>query len=569
MNLKFIPTPSIPFNSIDILNNSINTFKRKRLIIEQFKDENDTSNNPWRKFKISKPDWQPNPNEQIEKEVELIRKQLLFNLNTNIKFKHNLSYKQRRALISLKSNTSIIIVPTDKNLGIAIIDKDKYLIAGEEYVNNKNCFSPATLEDFNNNNKDFKSLIIKSINIPPLKKDKSNKELIFKLTRFLEYLVDTTVDPTIPSLYFLPKVHKPKLAWRPILGAYKTTVTNFSIYLADLFQPHIALTTSYLRDSQQLQEIIKNNTTIINESTILAAADVEALYPNININLLIRYIIRDLPTIINNNNNKTIFPFIRGYFIQLIVFILKKNIVKFNNNYHLQISGITMGNNVSVQFGNLFMANLEYELVEKYTLLHSLALYKRYIDDCFIIWKGTYSQLLDFFKEFNQLCDTINLTFEHSYSSITMLDLEIYKEKDTLQTKTHQKALNKYLYIPYRSYHSKAMHRGWIRSELRRYKRQCSAPIQFRKIRNQFYQRLRARGFPTFFLQDLFFQTDTIPKNSKNGKKQLLTLTLPFKPSFTSLNPKNLIQNFVREAYFLTVWKRAKNLRDLLSNSKI
>jgi hypothetical protein len=255
--------------------------------------------------------------------------------------------------------------------------------------------------------------------------------------------------------------------------------------------------------------------------------------------------------------------------------MLKKSIIVFNNKYYQQNSGITMGNNASVQLGNLYMSNLEYELINKYYLLASLSFYKRYIDDLFMIWSGSFLQLLKFQEEFNNLHSNINLTFSQSKTNQVFLDLEVYKSQKnntlSLLTKTYQKQLNKYLYIPFKSYHSQKMHRGWITAELKRYKYQCSDPEEYRKIRLLFYNRLRARGFPPSFLNNIFFDDDNT--NAKHriapnlGRRRKLTLTLPFKPSFSNMNPKQLIQKYFKNENIITAWKRSKNLRDILTNS--
>jgi hypothetical protein len=126
------------------------------------------------------------------------------------------------------------------------------------------------------------------------------------------------------------------------------------------------------------------------------------------------------------------------------------------------------------------------------------------------------------------------------------------------------------------------MHRGWIRSELNRYHQHCSDPIEFRKIRNLFHERLRARGFPISFLNELFFNFENKPNNNQQqpnqqpnqlptnpGKRQPLTLTLPFKPSFSNLNPKWLIKDLLPNENLVAAWKRGKNLKDMLTRSKL
>lgn len=593
LNLKYIPTPSIPLNSKEILKDCIDNFSRNNLLAEQFNDEyneNDPNNIfiPFRKYKLKNPNYKPKQDMNIMIINNIVRLKLNTehdNILPHTQIKNNLTYKQRQALYRLRKNKDIIIKPADKNLGIAIIDKLDYIKVGKEFTSNPTNFISATMEEYNNNNSKFIELINNNIIIKELNKDSTykDKQLNFHLNNFKNYILSSTINPKIPSIYFLPKVHKPKLGWRPIVGACNTTFTNFSIYLANLLLPYTQKVSSYIKNSIEFKDIIDeyNNNNIINKKEYLVAADVESLYPSINIFHLLTILQKEITNIININNNKTPIVFSNNTLLMLIDFMLKNNIIEFNNEFFKQLFGIIMGNNASVQLANIYMAYIEKEIIDKYFLLACLAIYKRYIDDIFILWKGSYEQLLNFQKEYNNIHPNINLTFEQSKISITFLDLVIYKNINNinikLYTRTHQKALNKYLYIPYKSYHSKAMHKGWITSELKRYQYQCNDPIEFSKIKKLFHERLRARGFPNSFLKDIFINFD-INFNNKPiihneltdiSRKRKVTLILPYKPSFSNLNPRKLIHNELYNRKLIIAWKKGRSLKDLLCRSKL
>jgi hypothetical protein len=69
---------------------------------------------------------------------------------------------------------------------------------------------------------------------------------------------------------------------------------------------------------------------------------------------------------------------------------------------------------------------------------------------------------------------------------------------------TYQKALNKYLYLPFCSYHPVHCKKGFITSELKRYLVRSSSAQSFATLRQQLFDRLRARGYPNRFLLPLF-----------------------------------------------------------------
>jgi hypothetical protein len=73
-----------------------------------------------------------------------------------------------------------------------------------------------------------------------------------------------------------------------------------------------------------------------------------------------------------------------------------------------------------------------------------------------------------------------------------------------LDVETYQKSLNKYLYLPFCSYHPVHCKKGFITSELKRYLIRSSDARSFASLRQSFFDRLRARGYPNRFLSPLF-----------------------------------------------------------------
>ena len=75
-------------------------------------------------------------------------------------------------------------------------------------------------------------------------------------------------------------------------------------------------------------------------------------------------------------------------------------------------------------YANLFMGNLEPTLQE---LSHNhIKLWKRFIDDIFIVWIGS-KELIEFMEKINKIHPTIHFTFELSESEITFLDVTLLK----------------------------------------------------------------------------------------------------------------------------------------------
>ena len=71
-------------------------------------------------------------------------------------------------------------------------------------------------------------------------------------------------------------------------------------------------------------------------------------------------------------------------------------------------------------------------------------------------------------------------------------------------TQPFQKPLNRYLYIPFTSYHPIHAKRSFIEAELIRYVRLSSKLSDFLDISKKFFIRLQNRGYPKQFILDIF-----------------------------------------------------------------
>ena len=115
-----------------------------------------------------------------------------------------------------------------------------------------------------------------------------------------------------------------------------------------------------------------------------------------------------------------------------------------------------MGNKMGPLYANLFMGTLEPKLQAQAP--NHISMWKRYIDDIFIIWTGSNEELGEFRVKINCIHPTIKFTHESADNELTFLDMTVYKgpnfqEMGLLDIKTHIKKTNKQLYIHETSYH--------------------------------------------------------------------------------------------------------------------
>ena len=138
-----------------------------------------------------------------------------------------------------------------------------------------------------------------------------------------------------------------------------------------------------------------------------------------------------------------------------------------------------MGTPFTVTAANAFVYYHERDIIE--LCAQHLTLYKRFIDDVFVVWDGTREIILEFLSATNAKDERIQFTYEISGSKISFLDLLLFKDSvcQTLEYSTFQKPLIKYLYITFESFHPTSNKKAFIKGELMRYARDSSRFASF------------------------------------------------------------------------------------------
>ena len=300
---------------------------------------------------------------------------------------------------------------------------------------------------------------------------------------------------TPAKFYVIPKIHKTPIVGRPIAASHSYITRPLSIFVDQLVKPKIQMPT-VLRDSSELILLLEN-TVLPSANCFLVTVDVVLLYPNVDIKKAL--VALDL---LLREARAPETPLL----VQLARLILENNYLssEFSPGIFHQEFGMAMGTPFAVTIANAFMYYHEKDIIEQYS--NYLLLYRRFIDDIFAIWAGPKDTLLEFLEALNSKSNRIKLTHCISDSSISFLDLFLFRDASSsvLQFSTFQKPLNKYLYIPFESFHPSSNKKAFIKGELIRYARNSSTFKAFSETREKFWKRLRVRGYPFRFLLPLF-----------------------------------------------------------------
>ena len=269
----------------------------------------------------------------LSKDCIFLQLELFKELN-NIKFnfKQNLTTHELNILKKFITDKPFRVVELDKNVGSGIISNELY--------------DELTLQSLS----DIK--VYKELDYDPL--EESIDSVTIELNElFLNRKISNRLRKSIKingklgSFRILPKIHKSTFSTRPIFN-YKGQFLNDLCYLLDfLIRPYVMNSESYIKDSQNLIQKIKNLK--IPEDFIIATADFISLYSNINHDDCLFILTDFFRDKLDSEHIK-----IEG-FHSILKIVLNNNFFKFNNKFFKQTLGIAMGASCGPSIANLFV----------------------------------------------------------------------------------------------------------------------------------------------------------------------------------------------------------------------
>ncbi|KAL9959946.1 hypothetical protein ACROYT_G033325 [Oculina patagonica] len=391
MGLKFRPSLRPPSEAQFDL--QIQDFCRRVRLQDKFANSpQDTDFNP----RLYVPTgWNPpRENPDLEDKLYALRKELRKSIVVGKPhWRNNLAKQEREELLELKANPDIRVLPTDKNLGPALLSTDWVQAETLRLLNDEQSYRQVTQPDWYANRLNVICSRNKLMSI-------YSRFISSDVARFL-CSFDHFASPA--KFYVIPKIHKDPMVGRPIAASHSYITRPISIFIDELTKPNICMPT-VLRDSGELIQILEN-TVLPKSNCFLVTADVVSLYPNVDTKKAL--VALDL--------------LLREAKVAETPLLLQLARIVFNNNYlssefspdiFHQVFGIAMGTPFAVTVANAFMYYHEKDIVEYYS--QYLAVYKRFIDDVFAIWCGPKDILMEFLGALSNKTERIKLTYNIS-----------------------------------------------------------------------------------------------------------------------------------------------------------
>ena len=252
-----------------------------------------------------------------------------------------------------------------------------------------------------------------------------------------------------PKFYGLPEIHKKNVPLRPIVSSIASVTYGVVKELAKIIKPLVGASKHHVNNTKEFADEIKK--TRLEEGECITSYNVTALFTLVPVS-------SSLEIIKNNLEQNTDLPYrskmTADKTIELLGFCLNNTYFLFQEVFYEQTKGAAIGSPVSPIMANIYMDAFENRAIP--TALHTPRMWKRYIDDTFVIHQ---SHKEEFFRRINTVDPSIQFTVEESkdYGSIPFLDTIITPETDgTLTTGVYRKPTHTDLYLLWDSNHNLA-----------------------------------------------------------------------------------------------------------------
>ena len=419
----------------------------------------------------------------------------------------NISHRRWELLQFLRKNDNYIVIHADKNLGPCILDRTLYINRGclehlanetnyqqlsEQQANNKLCYLRYQLGSFYSR----------------FKEDLSKAEIQFLARSLRKY-------PTKHARFRMTaKVHKIPWMMRPIVCCAGTFMNDWSKWLDYWLQQLKPNVPTYTKDSQQ----ILDETRLLNLSpnAKLFTCDANSMYNNIDTEHAIEVISWWLDDLHAKGKLPLGFP-LEPVKVAMKM-IMRNNVFEWGDLFFLQLLGTAMGTSSAVMWATLYYAYHEVHcLIPNHG--HNLLYFKRFIDDIFGVWTGNVT------SDWDRFCEDVNdfgiLTWDitnddhRPSNSVDFLDLTLSIVDGKIVSKTFQKKMNLFLYLPASSAHPQGCIKGTIYGLIGRYYAQNSYRKDYIYFVTTLYRHLLDRSWDREFIRRLILEaTSTIESRS-------------------------------------------------------
>ena len=421
--------------------------------------------------------------------------------------------RKHYVLKRLASDKSIRICKFDKGTGVCILNSTAYTNKLQSIISDTSKFQEVCVD----NKK-------KPKDHPTIKKYEKIKRYISKyITKehFDESVVSQLTPGTAPGkLYGLAKVHKENYPLRPVCSMINTPEHCLAKFLDDLIKPHIPKQNMLCSTKHFLDKLDEFK---IQPGDKMVSFDVVSLFTNVpliyTINMIADYVYR----------SSSPPPFTKTVFKNMLK-TATQGFFLFNDVLYQQIDGVIMGSPLGPTLANFFLADQEVEWLSS-TCDHNPALYLRYVDDIFAIFRQGVG-IDAFLNKINCSHPNIKFTVEEASETLPFLDVEIKLQDNSYDSWVWRKKTHTGVLLNFTAVAPTKWKFALIICFLNRIWDICSDKYYFDEEVEKLKRMFVKNGYPTKFFSSAFarFQTSkqTCKTSDENTSDDKNYIKIPF-----------------------------------------
>jgi hypothetical protein len=372
-------------------------------------------------------------------------------------------------------DNNYVVTMTDKNLGIAVSERDwlrKNELSLLEDKRNYRELSKVEADKIMDikctQMRNLANMVDDHLALSNLKLDAFFKAKITPLGQ----------DHTYPIFYGIPKIHKKPTGFRPIVPCHSVCFNAAAKFVSKELKPLVKAATCIIHGTKFLLEKLSQLRIDPRRKWYFVSGDVVAYYPNIPLKECIDIVVSMYSDWLFYGPEAATDTEIDDALVKLEIFKRAieigntQLITQLGNRYFEQLNGVAMGVADSPDLANLF----GYYFEEKSNVLShpQVIYYGRYIDDCLsFVYADSATEALNIISKGIQF-DGCEIEWVVSEIGCQFLDAYLYKEAGRLRWKPFVKAGNNRERVPWVSHHPIDVKRGVYAGECSRLAVLCS-----------------------------------------------------------------------------------------------
>ena len=362
------------------------------------------------------------------------------------------------------------------------------------------------------------------------------------------------------------KMHKPNNPIRPLVNAIGSPSYKLAKHVDKIIKNAIPINNNYnVKNSKQFAEKIKGRK--LKNGELMISLDIVNLYSNIPI----EDAIKALKTALNKSGKLSKAEI--EQIIKCVETILKQDYFEYDSKFYSTNKGVAMGAPLSSTVSQIYLNSLEETHIMNpiNPYFKNIIKYYRYVDDTFLIIRGTRRLINMLLNYVNSISSTIKFTCEiMENNSINFLDLTLYLDIDReICMKIYRKPTFSDTIIPYHSNHPVVhKHAAFHAMAARLYSIPMKYEDQLTEI-NTIRDIGTNNGYPVHIINNIINKHKNKNKNNNNNytpeqkppnNDKFVTLTFYNKASYK-------IANIFKTKGYKTAFKTNSKLTDNIKNS--